>query len=134
MLFRSKPLFTTTFTLTIKDTSTNCSLKDAVKIIVKPCESIFMPTAFSPNNDGANDYFSVFASGCVRKVKKMQLFNRWGIMVFSKENFLANNEKNGWDGTMNERQLPPDVYIYVIELELGDGTIKLFSGDVTLIR
>lgn len=55
-------------------------------------------------------------------------------MVFSKNNFLANNEKNGWDGTMNSTQLPPDVYIYVIELELGDGKIKIFSGDVTLIR
>ena len=130
----AKPLFTTTFTLMIKDTSTNCSLKDAIKIIVKPCESIFMPTAFSPNNDGVNDYFSVFASGCVRSVKKMQLYNRWGVMVFSKENFLANNEKNGWDGTMNNAELSPDVYIYVIELALGDGTIKLFSGDVTLIR
>ena len=93
-----------------------------------------MPTAFSPNNDGTNDYFTVFASSCVRRVAKMQLFNRWGVMVFSKNNFLANNEKNGWDGTMNSTQLPPDVYIYVIELELGDGKVKVFSGDVSLIR
>ena len=70
----------------------------------------------------------------MQKVNKMQLYNRWGVLVFSKENFLANNEKNGWDGTMNARELPPDVYIYVIELALGDGTVKVFSGDVTLIR
>ncbi len=129
-----KPLFTTTFTLVIRDTLSGCTLRNALKITVKPCENIFMPTAFSPNNDGANDYFTIFASGCVRKVNKMQLFNRWGVMVFSKNNFLANNEKNGWDGTMNSTQLPPDVYIYVIELELGNGKIKVFSGDVTLIR
>ena len=106
----------------------------AHKITVKPCESIFMPTAFSPNNDGANDYFTIFASGCVRKVRTMKLFNRWGIMVFSNTNFLPNNEKSGWDGMMNNTQLQPDVYVYVIELELGDGTIKLVSGDVTLLR
>ena len=35
---------------------------------------------------------------------------------------------------MNNAQLPPDIYVYVIELELGDGKIKVFSGDVTLIR
>ena len=129
-----KPLQTTTFTLTIKDTLSGCTIKNALKITVKPCESIFMPTAFSPNNDGANDYFTVFAAGCVRRVNKMQLFNRWGVLVFSKNNFFPNNEKSGWDGMMNNTQLPPDVYIYVIELELGDGKIKVFSGDVTLIR
>jgi gliding motility-associated-like protein len=130
----AKPLQTTIFALTVTDTTTKCAVKNAVKISVKPCESIFMPTAFTPNNDGANDYFSVFASGCVRKVAKMQLFNRWGVMVFSKTNFVANNEKEGWDGMMNNTQLPPDVYIYVIELELGDGKTKVFSGDVTLVR
>ncbi len=130
----AKPVQTTIFTLIVRDTTTNCTIKDVIKVSVKPCESIFMPTVFSPNNDGANDYFSVFASGCVRKVKTMKLFNRWGIMVFSNTNFLPNNEKNGWDGRMNNTQLPPDVYVYVIELELGDGTIKLVSGDVTLLR
>jgi gliding motility-associated-like protein len=130
----ARPLQTTIFSLTVKDTTTNCSVKEVQKITVKPCESIFLPTAFSPNNDGANDYFSVFASGCVRKVLKMKLFNRWGVMVFSKENFLPNNEKNGWDGMMNDTQLPPDVYVYAIELELGDGKTKVFSGDVTLLR
>ena len=130
----AKPLQTTTYALVIRDTMANCTLKDAIKVSVKPCESIFMPTAFSPNNDGTNDYFAVFASGCVRKVVKMQLFNRWGVMVFSKNNFFPNNENEGWNGRMNDTELPPDVYIYVIELELGDGRTKVFSGDVTLMR
>jgi gliding motility-associated-like protein len=130
----AKPLETTVFSFMVRDTAANCTVKDVVKVFVKPCENIFMPTAFSPNNDGKNDYFSVFASGCVRRVLKMKLFNRWGVQIFSKENFLPNDDKIGWDGMMNNQQLPPDVYVYVIELELGSGQTKVFSGDVTLMR
>jgi gliding motility-associated-like protein len=130
----AKPTKTTIFTLIVRDTATNCTIKDGIKVFVKPCENIFLPTVFSPNNDGANDYFSVFAADCVRKVVKLQLFNRWGVMVFSNTNFLPNNERNGWDGRMNNAQLPPDVYVYAIELELGDGTTRRLSGDVTLVR
>jgi gliding motility-associated-like protein len=130
----AKPLQTTIFNLSVKDTATNCTVKDALKVTVKPCESIFVPTAFSPNNDTQNDYFAIFASSCVRKVLSMRVFNRWGVLVFSQRNFLPNNDKNGWDGRMNNQQLPPDVYVYVIELELGDGSKKLVAGDVTLLR
>jgi gliding motility-associated-like protein len=130
----ARPPQTTIFNLSVRDTATNCTVKDVLKITVKPCESIFVPTAFSPNNDMQNDYLSVFASGCVRKVLNMRVFNRWGVLVFSQSDFLPNNDKNGWDGRMNTQQLPPDVYVYMIELELGDGTKKLVSGDVTLIR
>jgi gliding motility-associated-like protein len=130
----ARPLQTTIFNLFVRDTTTNCTVKDAIKVTVKPCETIFVPTAFSPNNDMQNDYLTIFASGCVRKVLSMRVFNRWGVLVFSQSDFLPNNDKNGWDGRMNNQQLPPDVYVYMIELELGDGTRKLVSGDVTLIR
>ncbi len=129
----AQPLQTTVFTLSVKDTTTNCTVNDAIKVTVKPCESIFIPTAFSPNDDNANDYFSVFASGCVRNVLSMRIFNRWGVLVFSQSNFLPNNDKNGWDGRMNNQPVPPDVYVYVIELALGNGTTKQVSGDVTLM-
>jgi gliding motility-associated-like protein len=129
-----RPLQTTIFNLSVRDTATNCTVKDAIKVTVKPCESIYLPTAFSPNNDNQNDYLTVFASGCVRKILTMRVFNRWGVLVFSQSNFLPNTDKNGWDGRMNSQQVPPDVYIYMVELELGDGTTKLVAGDVTLIR
>jgi gliding motility-associated-like protein len=130
----AKPLQTTVFTLSVRDTASNCTVKDAIKVTVKPCESIYVPTAFSPNNDNQNDYLTVFASGCVRKILTMRVFNRWGVLVFSQSDFLPNTDKNGWDGRMNNQQVPPDVYVYMIQLELGDGTTKLVSGDVTLIR
>ena len=130
----AKPLQTTVFTLSVKDTATKCTVNGAIKVSVKPCESIFIPTAFSPNDDNINDYFSVFASGCIRNVLTMQVFNRWGVLVFSQNDFLPNTDKNGWDGRMNNQPVPPDVYVYVIELALGNGTTKRVSGDVTLMR
>jgi gliding motility-associated-like protein len=130
----AKPLETTVFSVEAKDTASNCSVKDDVRVIVKACSSIFLPTSFSPNGDGQNDYFTVFASGCVKSVKKMMVFNRWGALVFSKENFIPNNDQEGWDGTFQGKTLVADVYTYLFELEVNNGKIEKVWGDVTLMK
>jgi gliding motility-associated-like protein len=130
----ARPASTTIFTVEATDTVNKCTVRDAVTVFVKSCTSVYIPTVFTPNNDGDNDYFTVFASGCVKKIRKMVIFNRWGTMVFFKENYLPNNEPNGWDGAFRGTALPPDVYTYLIELEVGDGKVETTWGDVTLLR
>jgi gliding motility-associated-like protein len=130
----AKPLETTVFSAEAKDTASNCTVKDDVRVIVKACSSIFLPTSFSPNGDGHNDYFSVFASSCVKSVKKMMVFNRWGALVFTKENFIPNNDQEGWDGTFQGKTLVSDVYTYLFELEVNNGKIEKVWGDVTLVK
>jgi gliding motility-associated-like protein len=130
----AKPLETTTFSVEAKDTVSNCTVKDDIRVVVKSCASMFAPTSFSPNGDGRNDYFTLFASGCVQKVKKMLVFNRWGALVFSKENFTPNNEQDGWDGSFSGNPLASDVYTYLFELELNTGKTEKIWGDVTLMK
>jgi gliding motility-associated-like protein len=129
-----KPLETTTFTVEARDTVSNCQVKDDIRVVVKACASMFAPTSFSPNGDGFNDYFTLFTGVCVQKVKKMLIFNRWGALVFSKENFTPNNEQDGWDGTFLGKPLESAVYTYLIDMELSTGKTEKIWGDVTLMK
>jgi gliding motility-associated-like protein len=64
----------------------------------------------------------------------MQIFDRWGEMLFTKSDFPLNNESLGWNGTFKGKQLPPDVYVYRIDIILTDGRLERFAGDVTIMR
>ncbi len=108
---------------------------DSDKIIIKgACSSdlIFIPNTFSPNGDGINDRFFPRGPG-IYLIKSMRIFNRLGQPIFEKTNFQADVESEGWDGTMNSKQLPEDVYIYFIEVICNNGTIITFKGDITLL-
>ncbi len=107
---------------------------DDVDITFKKCGcNVFVPNAFSPNNDGVNDELQVFF-GCdfPYKVKRFQIFNRWGSRIFS----AIDTNDIRWDGQINGKQLPPDVYVWYLEYEYEqDGKMKnvLVSGDFTIM-
>ena len=108
---------------------------DSDKIIIKgACSSdlIFIPNTFSPNGDGINDRFYPRGPG-IYLIKSMRIFNRLGQTIFERTNFQADVESEGWDGTMNSKKLPEDVYIYLIEVICNNGTIITFKGDITLL-
>ena len=64
------------------------------QVIVDDIFSVFVPTAFTPNNDGLNDIFIPLTSGVYSF--EMKIFNRWGELVF-----LSNNKNIGWNGSSN---------------------------------
>jgi gliding motility-associated-like protein len=108
---------------------------DEVNVEIKNCYSVYVPNAFSPNDDGVNEYVSVYASSDVTAVKSFLIFNRWGDMVFEAQNFLPDTaDKNGWNGTAGGKPLNPDVYVYVVEFVTKTGVLLVQKGDVTLMR
>jgi gliding motility-associated-like protein len=92
-----------------------------------------VPNAFTPDGDGTNDFFNVILSesGCsqVTEIMDFKVFNRWGQLVYNND-----NPTQGWDGAKGGTRQQPDVYIYKIEVRLNDGSERMLSGDVTLIR
>ena len=68
---------------------------------------IFIPNAFTPNQDGVNNQFEFY--GFPEPVK-LTVFDRWGNIVFSSPNY-----QNNWDGTFNGKTLPLGSYTYLIE-------------------
>ncbi len=105
-------------------------------ILSKACGT-YIPNAFSPNGDKRNDSFYVVGSLSGIAMKNMQIFNRWGELVFENHGHCTEigNENCGWDGLIGNRPAPVGVYIYLITIEtpFKAGPV-LYSGDVTLTR
>jgi gliding motility-associated-like protein len=96
-------------------------------------QKVFIPNAFSPNGDGINDFFSIFANEDTKIIQQLNIYDRWGELIFIKKDFAPNQESLGWDGTFREKKAMPGVYTYWAEVEFLDGKKKFFKGDVTLI-
>jgi gliding motility-associated-like protein len=100
------------------------------------CE-FFVPNGFSPNDDGINDYFVIDL--CELRSLKIEIYNRWGNLVYEKENYGSveqwgsinawwdGRSSNGW--TVGKDRLPPGTYFYILYLDNGKepkaGTIFL---------
>ena len=131
----ARPLRSELYQVEIMDQN-GCSASATVSFLVDSEPHVFVPTAFSPNNaDGINDKFTVFAkSSSVQEIKTLQIFNRWGDLVFQREGFDPNDESQGWDGRFNSQELSPQVFLYFAELIMVDGRKVMIKGDVALME
>jgi gliding motility-associated-like protein len=107
-----------------------CQDKDTVYI--KPgecCEQIFIPNAFSPNNDGLNDVFRIYTTAAI-ELLQYAVYDRWGNKVWSTFNHL-----DSWDGQFNNGKTDIGTYFYIFRYTcLTDGKTYLRSGDITILR
>jgi len=96
---------------------------------------IYLPNAFSPNDDGINDRFRPQAIGDLEaQVLRFYIFDRWGGFVFKSENRAFADPANGWDGRKGGKILGQGVYTWLLEVAFSDGGKVLMSGDVVLVR
>ncbi len=124
-------------TITVSATAVGgvgCADDDATRIIVRVNRDIFIPNVFSPNNDGVNDLFLPTAGRRVEIINSMQIFDRWGNMVFESRSFQPGDDSFGWDGTYRGRELAPGVFVYKVEVTFDDGNTEIMDGTVTIIR
>ncbi len=127
------PQLTNTYGATLTDVN-GCTVSDLVTIFVRKDRDVFIPNVFSPNQDGNNDLFMIFAGKDVVKVNSFQVFNRWGEPVFQRYDFPANHPAHGWNGWYRGRPCNNAVYVWFAEIEFIDGEVILYKGDVALIR
>jgi gliding motility-associated-like protein len=100
-----------------------------VTVYVKP--ELRMPTAFSPNGDGLNDYFAPFVNGKRYKVSTFQIFNRLGQMVYDG---FGDAAMKGWDGRYKGKPVDAGTYFYRIAVSTEYGELLQRKGDVTVLR
>ena len=106
-----------------------CVTKDAINIKVLSSCNIFVPNAFTPNNDGKNDVFKILNADPVKDFR-LQIFNRLGQRVFQ-----TGNSSSGWDGTQNGVNVTQGVYTWVLRFkEVNSNAVSLLKGTVMLIR
>ena len=92
-----------------------------------------LPNIFSPNGDGNNDIFYLINSKEQDVlIQSMLIYDRWGNLVYQRENFLASMDI-GWDGSFKGKELNPGVFIYMIQV-IEDEKIVTLVGDVTIIK
>ncbi|MCC6726163.1 MAG: choice-of-anchor L domain-containing protein [Saprospiraceae bacterium] len=130
----ANPYFSMNYTLHIEDNN-GCEANAPIQIIVKKDNDVYVPNAFSPNDDGINDVFMVFSNIDIPvTVKKFMVFTRWGESVYQQFNFLPNDPNYGWDGWYRGKAMDPAVFAWFAEVEFLDGSKKLLKGDVTLVK
>ncbi|QEC42973.1 gliding motility-associated-like protein [Pseudobacter ginsenosidimutans] len=122
-----------TYRLTVR-TQYQCEASDAINIKVACGKgAVYIPNAFTPNHDGKNDRFNIRGFG-IQKVKSFRIYNRWGQLVFNRENFLPNDSNAGWDGRFNGQIAEGGTYVYITEVICNEGKPLVLKGTVILIR
>ncbi|MBL0095619.1 MAG: gliding motility-associated C-terminal domain-containing protein [Bacteroidetes bacterium] len=100
------------------------SISNEVEII--PAMSLYIPNTFTPNGDGLNDTFGV--AGEAIKDFRMQIFNRWGQLIFETSN---SNER--WDGTYGGQKVPMGTYVYKVSAGSPNGQRQNKEGNLNVI-
>ncbi len=84
---------------------------------------------FTPNNDGKNEYFTIKIDKCNFKSVPIEIYNRWGQLVYESTNFAE------WDGKTNAGTiLPEGAYFYIATGNSANGQTTVYKGSITLIR
>ncbi len=107
----------------------NCSTSDTINLNF--CEPlIYVPNAFTPNEDNVNDSFRVYGKDIAGGT--LQIYNRWGECVYE-----SNNLKKAWDGHKNGSFCPQEMYFWILLYKskiAPDANYKQIKGVVYLIR
>lgn len=124
--------FSTEGTYWLEATRANCIVLDTFTISSIQCNCwITIPNAFTPNNDNINDYFHpLIEDACGISDYKLDIFNRWGELVFSTNDFTK-----GWDGIYKGSISDLGTYMYTLQYKIGNQKKEISrKGDLTLIR
>jgi gliding motility-associated-like protein len=120
------------YSVTVSNVCGDFTYNSTVKLKKCACD-IFVPTAFSPNNDGINDELQAFISCDIPiKVKRFQVFNRWGNLLFTQ----SNTNDIRWNGQVNGTQLDQGTFVWYMEYEIekdGKTETKIEYGDFTIL-
>lgn len=116
-----------TYELTVT-TAEGCVAKDTINVSVFKGSAVYVPNAFTPDNNGLNDRLKPMYIG-IKKLHYFTIYNRWGQTVFT-----TSNTGQEWDGYMNGKPAATGTYIYIVKAEDIAGKVYQLKGTVTLIR
>jgi gliding motility-associated-like protein len=90
--------------------------------------TVFVPTGFTPNNDGKNDILKPVAVG-MKHIEHFSVYNRWGQLVFR-----TSTDGHGWDGRIGGQLQPTNTYVWLVKAVDFTGKAYFQKGMTTLIR
>jgi gliding motility-associated-like protein len=117
----------TRYTVTAYSTA-GCPSSASILIKVYKGPAIYVPTAFTPNGDGANDVLKIVAPG-ISRLTYFQIYDRWGKEVFNTTSINAT-----WDGTISGKPVPSGTYVWMIQGIDLQGAALARKGTLLLMR
>ncbi len=115
------------YSISAKDAN-GCVSSDSFLLATKPCCTILIPNAFSPNGDGKNDVLQLKGE-TDQRINEFSIFNRLGQRLFT-----SNKQDDVWDGTFSGKECDLGVYYYYLRYTCSDGNEYIRKGDITLLR
>ena len=121
-----------TFIYTVTVTDSGCESFLEIEVVVREagCDEryVFLPDAFTPNDDGVNDVLFLRSNSLVDMY--LVIYNRWGQKMFE-----TSQKDIGWDGTYKGEELPPDIYGYYLKYTcIGETESRERHGNVSILR
>lgn len=123
-------------TYTLSATSKfGCFASDSVIVTVIPTRKVYVPNVFAPEGNDVNQRFTIFGGEPnVQRILQLQIFDRWGNLLFEQTDFPPNSLTHGWDGASPNGNLQNGTYIYVAKVLFLDEQIRDYSGEVLLLK
>ena len=112
----------------------NCVDSTEFQIRIRYESDIYLPNIFTPNGDNINDIFFPQTGENISQVKSMEVFDRWGNLLFNRKDFAPNIEALGWNGTTGGNEAPEGIYVYRLEFITLSGQKLQKIGDLSLLR
>ncbi|MCC6815594.1 MAG: gliding motility-associated C-terminal domain-containing protein [Saprospiraceae bacterium] len=103
-------------------------------LIVEAKQGFWTPNVFSPNGDGINDYFNLISDSSIGVIDRLQIFSRWGELIFESQGGIPNSPSGAWNGTLRDNSVNPGVYVFVFQFSDKTGKSFTLSGDVTVMH
>ena len=126
--YLTNELIEQTYTITIT-TALGCVTVDTQMVKTVKEVKVYVPTGFTPNNDGKNDRLRPILLG-VKELRYFRVYNRWGQLAFD----MRNGDERGWDGSVGGMLQDTGVFVWIVEAIGLDNKKYVQKGTVTLIR
>lgn len=111
----------------VKVTQNSCEASDTLQVFPGDCD-VYIPTAFTPNNDNLNETFGVIDNVTLQYFS-MQIYSKWGQFIFS-----SNDVNKKWDGTFKGKKMPNGAYLWMLNYTNIHGRKFYDQGTVMIIR
>ncbi len=110
----------------------SCDSIHYLHLTINDNSEVFFPNIISPI--GINAFFTGYSNNVSIQITSLAIYDRWGNVIFAKENFSANVPELGWDGKYNGKEVVQGVYIWKAVVKLKDGSLRTHVGDVMVMK
>ncbi len=111
-----------------------CSVTDSITLNFQKVVNVYIPNVINPSLSDDNGSFFPQTDNNNDLINYLQIYDRWGELIYSIEDAPVNRPDLGWDGTFKGQDVVQGVYVYVIEILYEDGQTRQQAGDITVIR